>query len=209
MSQNSIYYWQNFLEKDEVSGVKPDSYILNFHIVNQNTNDIYYEWFSFENEKELLGFIKYVALPSAYYSRTIGKEKDELIVSPDTYDGVLELLNNAEVDENEINNFKEDFSLVEDIENDFSLEQLEKFSDSFHSHLDIYGIVFAGLYVHENIKKLGEQLIKDYEEEGMIDELERQMELGKDDIIDLFSNIENNPFMLRKINEFLSNQLFL
>ncbi|ACB84380.1 hypothetical protein [Natranaerobius thermophilus] len=72
-----------------------------------------------------------------------------------SYDGVIELLNDAEIDKNEIDNFKIDFSLIEeieDIENDFCLERLEKFSESFHSHLDIEGIVFAGLYAHENIK---------------------------------------------------------
>ncbi|ACB84381.1 hypothetical protein [Natranaerobius thermophilus] len=43
----------------------------------------------------------------------------------------------------------------------------------------------------------------------MVDELEKQMELSKDEIIEVFSDIENNPFMLKKINEFLSNKFII
>lgn len=43
----------------------------------------------------------------------------------------------------------------------------------------------------------------------MLDELEEKMEMSKEKIIELFSTIEDNPFMMRKIKEFLSNIMML
>lgn len=201
----------DFLKKDKGAVVKPDSYIINFYIVNQNTSEGFYKWYSFQSIEELLGFIKFVVLPSGCYSRIFGEEGDEVIITADSYDGVVELLNSntIRVDENLINNFKEDYSIIEDMEREFSFELLKKFCNSLNAHLDYKGIVFSGIDVYENIKELGKQLVNDYEEQDMIDELERQMEMSKEDIIGLFSNIETNAFMLNKINEFLSSKFLL
>ena len=69
--------------------------------------------------------------------------------------------------------------------------------------------MFSGIQVYENIKEFGKQLVSDYEEQDMIDELERQMEMSKEEIVELFSNIENNSFMLKRINEFLNSKFLL
>ena len=69
--------------------------------------------------------------------------------------------------------------------------------------------MFSGIEVYENIKEFGRQLVSDYEEQGMIDQLEIQMELSKDAIVELFSNIYNNPFMLKRINEFLNSKFLI
>ena len=69
--------------------------------------------------------------------------------------------------------------------------------------------MFSGIEVYENIKEFGRQLVSDYEEQGMIDQLEIQMELSKDAIVELFSNIDNNPFMLKRINEFLNSKFLI
>lgn len=211
MSYNSVYYWRNFLEKDKENGVKANSYILNFYIINQNRNESFYKWYSFNNKSELLGFIKFVALPSGYFSRNFGEVDNEIIVTASNYEDTLEILNtsNLRVDDVLSNNFVEDYSIIEEIEKEFKLELLKKLCDSFNSHLDYKGIVFSGIQVYENIKEFAKQLVNDYEEQDMIDELERQMEMEKDKIIELFSNIEDNSFMLKRINEFLNSKFLL
>ena len=211
MSCNSVYYWRNFLEKDKENGVKANSYILNFYIINQSRNESFYKWYSFNNKSELLGFIKFVALPSAYYSRNFGEGDNEIIVTASNYENALEILkiSNLRVDDTLSNNFKEDYSIIEEIEKEFELDIVEKFCDSFNSHLDYKGKVFSGIQVYENIKEFGKQLVSDYEEQDMIDELERQMEMSKEEIVELFSNIENNSFMLKRINEFLNSKFLL
>jgi hypothetical protein len=211
MTYNSKYYWKNFLEKDKETFVKPNSYVVNLHIVNQSTSDAFYKWHSFDTEEEVIGFIKFVALPSGYYSRIFGKEAGDLMIAADTYDSVLELLYNniVRVDHTLIDNFKADYELLEEAEKDFNLDLLNDFCHSFNSHLNFKDIVFSGIEVYENIKEFGRQLVSDYEEQGMIEQLEIQMELSKDEIVELFSSIDDNPFMLRKINEFLNSKFLI
>ena len=43
----------------------------------------------------------------------------------------------------------------------------------------------------------------------MLDELEEKMGMSKEQIIELFSTIEDNLFMMGKIKEFLSNITFI
>ncbi|MEQ8197370.1 MAG: hypothetical protein ABRQ27_05150 [Clostridiaceae bacterium] len=211
MSCDSLYYWKNFLNKDIANEVKPDSYILNFYIVNQNTSEVFNEWYPFDSPGEVLGFIKYVVLPSGYFSRIFGEENDDIFITADTYEGVFELLNNnrIRVDKTLIGNFKKDYSLLEKVEKKFALENLEQFCDSFNYHLDINEPVFSSLEVFRNIKDFGLQLVRDYEEQGMTDELEEQMEMSKEEILELFSNIQDYPFMLKRITEFLSSRLMI
>lgn len=211
MSHNSVYYWKNFLEKDKAADVKPNSYVLNLHIVNQNTSGYFYKWYSFDTKEEVIGFIKFVALPSGYYSRIFGKEDNDVVIGAESYNSVLELLYNniVKVDEELIANYKTDYELIEEVEKNFTLDLLKKFCDSFNSHLNFRGTVFSGIEVYENIKEFGKQLVSDYEEDGMIEELEGQMELSKEEIVELFSNIESNQFMLKKINEFLDSKFLI
>ncbi len=211
MSYNSIYCWKNFLDKEKETEVKPDTYILNFYIVNQNTSESFYKWYSFKSEKELLGFIKFIALPSGYYSRLFGEKDNEVIITADTYDSTLALLgdNIVKVDEALIKNFQEDYAIIEEVEKEFSLDKLKQFCQSFNDHLNYRGIVFSNIDVYENIKTFGKSLVEGFEEDGMVDELERQMEMSKEEIINLFSNIEENTFMLKRINEFLNSKFLL
>ncbi|MFZ5943200.1 MAG: hypothetical protein ACOYVD_03765 [Bacillota bacterium] len=43
----------------------------------------------------------------------------------------------------------------------------------------------------------------------MIEELENQMGLSKEEIIRMFLNIEENKFMLKRVNEFLKSKMLL
>lgn len=211
MSYNSVYYWENFLENGKENDVKANSYILNFYIANQNTNESFYKWYSFNNENELLGFIKFIVLPSGYFSRIFGEVNNEIIVTASTYGETLEMLNNnnVRVDNTLSNNFEEDYSIIEEIEKEFRLDVVEKFCDSFNLHLYYKGIVFSNIEIYKSIKEFGNKLVSQYEEDGMIDELEKQMEMTKEQIIELFYNIENNTFMLNRINKFLSSKFLL
>ena len=59
----------------------------------------------------------------------------------------------------------------------------------------------------EDVKEIGRDLVKEFESDDMLDELEKQMDLNKNQIIDLFDGIEKNPFMLKRIATYLSNTL--
>lgn len=209
---NFVYYWKNRLQSEKEFDLKPYSYIVHFSIVNQNLSEVFNDWLSFPGEKELLSFIKYVVLPSGYYSRLFGEKEGCVIIEADSYDDVVELLSNNtyKVDKKLIRMYKEDYQLIADIINTkFSMENINEFCNSYNSHLDYKNIVFSTIEVYENIKEVGLQTIKEYEEEGMLDILEGEMKMTKKEIIEMFLTIDENPFMMKRIKEFLNNTMGL
>lgn len=215
MSYSLIYYWENFLDKyiDKEIQANIDSFMLKFYIINQDSNETFYKWFSFSNREELLGFIKFIALPSAYCSRAFGEKENSVLITAAIYEDVLELLKNniVGVDEDIINNFKKDYEKIQEIESNkgFDLEMIKKFCDEFGDFLDYKSKVFSNIEVYENVKVFGKELISNFEKDGMVDELERQMGMNKEEIEEMFSNIDKNPFMLKRINTFLDNKFLL
>lgn len=205
---NDLYRWKNRIEKDIQEEVELDSYIAHFSIINQGTSYIFNKWFSLSSQKELLDFIEYVVLPSGYYSRLFGKVTGEVYLEADSYDSVINLLENNKLkrDEELISNFKHDYQLLEEVRRgEFDLKKLENFCKSYNDNLAYKDIVFATIEVFENIREVGLRTIKEYEEEGMLLELEDLMGMEKEEIKEMFLSVEYNPFMKRKIIEFLDN----
>lgn len=61
------------------------------------------------------------------------------------------------------------------------------------------------LEVYKNIKEVGRQLIKNYEEQNMIEELEDTFNFSIDEIENMFNKIEENVFLLKRIMPILYN----
>ncbi len=205
---NDLYFWKNRIEKDIQGEVEVDSCIAHFSIVNQGTSYIFDKWFSLSSQKELLDFLEYVVLPSGYYSRLFGKATGEVYLEAESYENAIYALENNKLkrDEELISNFKHDYQLLEEIRRgDFDFKKLENFCKSYNDNLAYKDIVFATIEVFENIREVGLRTIKEYEEEGMLLELEELMGMKKKEIKEMFLSVEYNPFMKRKIIEFLDN----
>ena len=54
---------------------------------------------------------------------------------------------------------------------------------------------------------IGKGLIDEYEKENMLDDLEENMSLNKNEILSMFENIDKNMFMLKRLNTYLNNTL--
>ena len=48
---------------------------------------------------------------------------------------------------------------------------------------------------------------REYEKENMLDDLEENMSLNKNEILSMFENIDKNMFMLKRLNTYLNNTL--
>jgi len=101
---------------------------------------------------------------------------------------------------------KEKYRVTTIEKENFNIGDLKDFCNNYNLHLGIKNIVFSSVYVYENIKDVGFSLIKDYEEGGLTEELEDQFGMSIDQIYDMFNNIQDNEFMLYRINEFLKNR---
>ena len=87
------------------------------------------------------------------------------------------------------------------------IEELAKFIDKIQSEIDYHEGVYVGLELFENISSVGKTLVKNYEEDCFLDILECELEMSKEEILELFNNIDNNKFMLKKIMDILRDRL--
>lgn len=200
------------MEKGKGFDVSADSYIVNFTIMNQSTNAIYNDWLFFPNDVALLGYIKYVVLPSGYCSRLLGELQGKVYVCAETRDMVIKFLENSKEEKATelVDYFREDYTLLESVDKEnFNIKDLNKFCESFNSHLDFRGTVFSSIVVLNNIKEVGNNLVCEYRKNGMIKRLEEEIGLSEEEIIKVFSNIEENEFMLERVNKFLKSKMLL
>lgn len=204
-----IYYWQNYLINQENMEFKPDAYVLKVSLVNSYSRDYFCNWYSFKCIQELISFIKYVLIPSTYITKVFGKEEDTIFLDALDYYDTIELMQDSEnIDKFElIADIKKDYDFIEDLKKNFTIEKLKKFLNKTNKrrHGDIG--IFSKVEFFENVKEIGRDLVKEYEEDNMLEELESHMDLNKNQIIALFDGIDKNPFMLKRLGTYLSNTL--
>ena len=112
--------------------------------------------------------------------------------------------------EDAIEEYKVCFEVLEKLEQDNAdIKEVKEILDYINYKVDIKTGLVVNLQLYDNIKSVGTTLIKEYEEQGMLDELERTMGLKKNQILELFNNIDKNEFMLKKIGVLLNSKLIL
>ena len=92
-----IYYWQNYLINQENVEFKANSYVLKFSLINYYSRDYFCNWYSFKDSNELIGFFKYILIPSIYITKVFGKSENTIFLDAlDKYE-CMEYLERASV----------------------------------------------------------------------------------------------------------------
>lgn len=210
MSGNSIAYWRNWCTSQNELPITEDGYIFKYGIFNENSNDGNIDWICCNSKKKLYGFIKYFILPSIQLSRTIGVKENSVCLFILDYDETIEYLDNAELDnyKEHIETYKRWFYEINKLESlDAQFNEIRDFISKISLEVDYRKLIFVELDLFENISSVGRTLIEDYEEDGVFEILELQMNLTRDEIIYLFENINSNKFMLKKIVNLLIDRI--
>lgn len=204
-----IYYWQNYLMNQENIYIKPDAYVLKFSLVNSYSRDFFSNWYSFKSEQELIGFIKFIVIPSTYITKVFGREEDTIFLDAlDDYE-TIELIEDAEYNDKYevLRQIKYDYQMINNLKKSFTVQKFKKFINITNDRSNITFGIFSRLEFFENVKQIGKELIREFEDDNMLDELENYMDLNKNQILALFDGIDKNPFMLKRLGTYLSNTL--
>lgn len=204
-----IYYWQNYLMNQDNIYIKPDAYVLKFSLVNSYSRDFLCNWYSFKSEEELIGFIKYVVIPSTYITKVFGREEDTIFLDVlDDYE-TIELIEDAEYNDKYevLRQIRYDYQMINNLKKSFTIQKFKKFINITNGRSNIGLGIFSRLEFFEDVKQIGRELIKEFEGDNMLDELENHMDLNKNQILALFDGIDKNPFMLKRLATYLSNTL--
>jgi chaperonin cofactor prefoldin len=202
MSENLINFWEKWIDGEDNIDVTSDGIILKYSMINRKINDGVKDWVCFDSKDKLFSFIKYLLLPSIQITRSIGIRESEVYLDVCDYDKTIKLLETFKINgyEQAIVDYKRWLEELEIIENNkYNFESIRSFINKISSEVNIREDTFLELHLFENIKSVGNLLIKQYEDDNMLDILESKFELSKDEIEDLFESIDNNKFMLKKM----------
>lgn len=204
-----IYYWQNYLSNQYNIDIKPDSYVLKFSLVNSYSRDFFCNWYSFKSPQELIGFIRFVVIPSTYITKTFGREENTIFLDALDYYETIDLIEeNYNSDKyNILREINYDYQMVKSLKSNFTLDKLKKFINITNTRANVAFGIFSKLEFFRNVNEIGKKLVKEFEDDNMLDELENHMDLNKKQILALFDGIDKNPFMLKRLGTYLSNTL--
>ena len=87
------------------------------------------------------------------------------------------------------------------------IEGVKKYLELVNKYNDRNAKIFLELEFYKNVNMIGKGLIDEYEKENMLDDLEENMSLNKNEILSMFENIDKNMFMLKRLNTYLNNTL--
>lgn len=209
MSEHLINFWKKWIDGEEDTDVTEDGIILKYSMINKRSNDEVKDWVCFNSKDKLYSFIKYLLLPSIQLTRSIGIKESQVYFDVCEYDETIKLLETFKMDsyENDIGDYKKWFNETEILEkNEYSFGSIKNFINKICCEVIKTEEIFFELQLFENIKYVGNIIIKQYEDDTMLDILESKFELSKDEIVNLFESSDNNKFMLRKILSLLNER---
>ncbi|MBU5487118.1 hypothetical protein KQI77_02935 [Clostridium sp. MSJ-8] len=212
MGDNLIPYWEAWLQDEIEIPMNKDGYVINYSIINMVSSEGVGEWLCCNTLKKVCSFIKFVLLPSVIITKVIGKNENQVYLDVSNYQETIDMLEECEFDgyKEAIEEYTSCFQELEMLEkHNASWQDIKKLLDYINYSIDIQEGILVNLQLYENISSVGKTLIREYEEQGMLAELEDIMELKKKEIEELFDNIDNNEFMMKKISILLNSKVLL
>ena len=204
-----IYYWQNYLCKQDEMYIKPNAYVLKFSLINTYSKDVFCNWYSFKSYEALIGFIRYVVVPSSYITKVFGKEQETIFIDALNEEDTIELIEDSDI-KNKLDvilEINQEYNLLKSLKNNFTVDKMKRYINLVNINNSIKNNIFSNLEFFENVNVIGRELVKEFEADNMLSDLESHMSLNKKQIIDMFDGIDKNPFMLKKLNTYLTNTL--
>ena len=111
------------MNKDSID-IKPNEYILKFSLINSYSRDFFCNWYSFKSQQEIIGFIKFVVIPSTYITKAFGKEEDTIFLDAlEDYEAIEIIEESKNYNKLDIlKEIKQDYKIINSLKDNFTLE---------------------------------------------------------------------------------------
>ena len=126
---DSIYYWQNYLCKQDEMYIKPNAYVLKFSLINTYSKDVFCNWYSFKSYEALIGFIRYVVVPSSYITKVFGKEQETIFIDALNEEDTIELIEDSDI-KNKLDvilEINQEYNLLKSLKNNFTVDKMKRY----------------------------------------------------------------------------------
>lgn len=175
MENNKLQEWNDFINENLNEDILVDDKLLRVVMVNQEKGNIS-EFFFFEDEKDVLSFLKEVILPSITLSSLIDGKGVSIYLRE--HKEVLELIEmytdyfNTKIGESYVNAYKE----IEKIETrELTDLDIKRIIEKIELEFDAYNNVYISLDYGDGTDKYLRNLIDEYKNDGNIEILEREL----------------------------------
>lgn len=216
---DSLYFWEQMLDKSDGvlsifkdKPIVPESVFFHGVIVNCNSTNLIDEWFCFPEVKALLGFIKYIYLPTAYFM-FLGNEEELNFVYADG-NTLLEHMESHKDCNNkhmipDMRDFIEKIDGIFNSEDDSILNELKHFSDTFQKSFNKGVDRFAYFNIFQNPSEVGKFLLNSYKDDENMDinDIESQLGVSAEEWLNICENVYENAFMRKRFIEILNNRI--
>lgn len=208
----TLFYWEHIEETRKKIDLKRGDYIINIYMVNMYTCDEYYKWIPCDSKSKLLGYIKYVALPSLAICRNLLSSKDEyedlVIYGVFSYEEAMEILGNMNSTKDYSDDYVKWYEIFDSMDEDIAFEDIKKalkdLSNIVYEENFKKGFLF-NISIYKDIVDVGNSNIAAFEEEGLIDLLEEDLNIPVAEIRKMFNSVDSNKFFQKKIIDILNN----
>jgi len=207
LNQNELF-WSGLFENQPIGR---DSVIISPVILNSYSNQAEVAWAVYPNVKSVIGFLKFIYLPTAFIG-FIQKETEYLYYFQEDLDDVLDEYKEKYPEKIDLITKMEHFYYhLEELwgKDDAScLEGLKQWTNGFNENWEESVGVSLTFHVFRSPKEAADYIVKTYEEDLGIESLEDDIGLTKNEFLQLASDdIYQNDFLKRKFADILTNRL--
>lgn len=205
---NRLIYWRNFLERDLENPYDKDSYVLIYSFFNKSYIDIRQDLVYLNSKTDLYEFLKYYIIQSIIMSLIFEDEGLVIDSVEDPYD-ILDFLqdNIDSLDPELISLYKDSLNELENIKESDNFLQLSR---SLLNRLNLVAEDSSNFFFHcliyKNLEDFATSLVGEKDNPLNI-YLQESFEYNEEEIINLFTSIEDNLFMQIRLKEIILDNL--
>ncbi|MGL4989957.1 MAG: hypothetical protein ACRCYC_10425 [Paraclostridium sp.] len=197
----NLEHYLKYMIHDQNNRFEREKAFLKVLMVNQDSDDVMFNYYNFNNLDEIINFIKYIILPSVLLSTSLAEYEELMQITIGRKDLLMMVENIEEVQEKEINTYKMFYDKLSDFKDKkyelkdllLIIEQINsyygnknvflivEYSNSLHEYLtDIY---LGYKNIDENLNELKEKFIDtDFEIEDLLELLKDVYSMNQDDL---------------------------
>lgn len=210
---NNPVYWQNRLDKNDLIKPITKESVFCYEVFIDCNGESIVRWSCYPDTKALLGYIQHIVMPTIYFSHFVSRTEG-IFITPDcsTYE-MIEALENStkyKVDKEKLKiaSAQDDFlNSLWKLSDGEILEKLKRFQLEVIEVWRCEISYFTYFEIYESPLEIFETTIKDYEEIEALDQLEKALEMTKDDWLNTCKTAYESKFMQHKFIDILNNRL--
>jgi hypothetical protein len=205
---NRDNFWNGLFENKPINR---DSVIINPVILNSYSNQMENGWVVYPNSHSVLGFLKFIYLPSAF-NGLVERSSDYQYYFEEFFGAVLDSYKKDYPDKisliEKMESFYYDLDDYWKLDNKDCFEAIKNWTDRFNTDWnEIRGTVLS-FHVFRSPLETAIFIVDEFEDSLGIDSLEEDIGISKDEFLSISTDdIFENEFMKRRFTDILTNRL--